>query len=82
MDKTFKKYLKEDSMPLRFMNYESDLRRFQETLKDIQKDLIVFATKSDYPAELNKLVNDLDIIDIKMASVRGALKGLRNKYDK
>jgi len=82
MKKTFKKYLKEDSLAIRLMNYESDLRRYQDKIKDIQKDIIGLLGKSETPAEINKLVNDLDGIDIKMAFVRGTLKGMRGKYDK
>jgi hypothetical protein len=69
-------------MAIRLLNYESELRRYQDKIKDIQKDVIGLLGRSDTPSDINKLVNDLDMIDIKMAFVRGTLKGMRGKYDK
>ena len=82
MDKKFKNYLNEGSVPIRFMNYESDLKRFKETISDIQKDLISLVARSDNPNEINRLFNDFDIVDIKMSCIIVALRELRKKYEK
>lgn len=82
MDKKFKNYLNEGSVPIRFMNYESDLKRFKETIRDIQKDLISLVARSDNPNEINRLFNDFDIVDIKMSSIIVVLRELRKKYEK
>lgn len=88
MDKKFKNYLNEGSVPIRFMNYESDLKRFKETIRDIQKDLISLVARSDNPNEIKwklryiRLFNDFDIVDIKMSSIIVVLRELRKKYEK
>jgi len=83
------KYLTEGSMRLRLMNYDSDIRKAQQIIKDIQHDVITISVRGDAPnkldaagsKELNKLISDLDVIDIKMASVRATLIMLRDGVD-
>lgn len=85
VDKKISKYLGEGHMGLRLMNYENDLRQAQQKIKDIQQDIVTISVRGDAPnkldadgmKQLNKLVSDLDIIDIKMAYVRGMLKQLK-----